>query len=794
MVQRHQLPILVVDDEDRGITRLLAQAGYPTSRASNGEDVQAALRRLPAALLLLDRDLDGCDLGRQFKRTPAAADVLVVLISARDLPPEASADSADEYIARPISDRELLARIDACARILELTRSLRQHVAELQAADDRGRAQFDAAVAARKHTQSKLARTSELLERTGTLAKVGGWEVNLETMKLTWTRETFRIAEIEGSEEPPLEDGINLFAPEARPTIAAAVQAAIDTGTPYDLELPIITAKGRHGWVQTQGWAEVKDGRSVRLFGTFQDITTRKQNEAALAAAVAWQQAVMEHAGRPIVATSPDGTILTFNRAAEQLLGYRADEMIGVATPAVFHDHDQIAERARSLSNELGEPITPGFDVFIARPRRNLPEEQEWIYVRKDGRRIPVSLAITALRDASGTINGYMGIARDLSFEEQARQSQKLESLGRLAGGVAHDFNNMVGVILGHIEFLLDDPGLAPPLRDELITIQDAAQRSATLTRQLLAFARKQPIAPRVLELNTTIPLMLSLLQRLIGEDASVVWQPGPALWPVWMDPSQMDQILTNLCVNARDAIRGVGTITITTENRHLDPQIAHPDAPVGEYVCIAVADTGHGMDSATLAQIFEPFFTTKAIGEGTGLGLAMVNGTVRQNHGYITVTSEVTRGTTFEIFLPRHRGAASTEHVRPIASAASGHATILVVEDEPGLLRLATRILVATGYVVLSAPGPEEAIRAAKAHVGAIDLLLTDVIMPVMNGHELARTLQASMPTLRCVFMSGYTADVIEREGVKEVGAFVQKPFLKEDLLTAVRLTLAGR
>jgi signal transduction histidine kinase len=377
----------------------------------------------------------------------------------------------------------------------------------------------------------------------------------------------------------------------------------------------------------------------------------------------------------------------------------------------------------------------------------------------------------------------------------QLAQIQKMESVGRLAGGVAHDFNNMLGVILGHAEMALQQPGLENPVRESLEEIRAATVHSADLTRQLLAFARRQTVAPRVVDLNHTVQGMLKMVQRMVGEEVRLDWSPAANLWPVRVDPSQVDQMLVNLCVNARDAIRGVGTLSIATENSSLDEAFCtdHPGSAPGEYVVLGVSDDGCGMDTETVSHLFEPFFTTKGIGEGTGLGLATVYGAVKQNSGFIDVRTAPGHGTTFRIFLPRYEGPSEQSHSdEPGAPLRRGQETIMVVEDEPAILRLTTLVLEKQGYTVLAAGTPREAIRMAKGQVGEIHLVMTDVVMPEMNGRDLADSLLSFHPRIKCLFMSGYTADIIADHGVlKEGVSFLQKPFSAKVLTDKIRQTL---
>jgi nitrogen-specific signal transduction histidine kinase/ActR/RegA family two-component response regulator len=409
------------------------------------------------------------------------------------------------------------------------------------------------------------------------------------------------------------------------------------------------------------------------------------------------------------------------------------------------------------------------------------------------------------LYDDDGAFTGYVGIARDVTAEKQAqqeretlesqlRQASKMEAVGRLAGGVAHDFNNMLQTILGYSDMALDDTDPESTLHTQLSEIRHAAQRSADLTKQLLAFARKQTIDPQILDLNEITSNALKMLGRLIGEDIDLQWYPGEA-WPVKMDPTQYDRILANLIVNARDAITGPGRIVVETGRAHFDEAYCndHPGFHPGQFTMLAVSDNGHGMDAETLSQIFEPFFTTKPQGEGTGLGLATVYGVVKQNDGFINVYSEPNIGTTLRIYLARDEGENDEDSVDIAApDSQTGSETILLVEDETALLRLAQRLLEDRGYHVLAANAPQTAIEIAQNFDGHIHVLLTDVVMPEMSGRELWGHLCDAYPHLKCVFMSGYTANVIAEHGVLGEGVnFLQKPFSSSDLHRKLRAVI---
>ncbi len=520
------------------------------------------------------------------------------------------------------------------------------------------------------------------------------------------------------------------------------------------------------------------------------DITDRKRAEDALRESEETHRALVDGLPDIVMRFDRDGRHLFVSDSVREVIGIEAAQFIGKSHAELGLPEAQCRFRDESIRRvfDSGTPFETEFTV-----------EGKTDAVTFNWRLVPE-------RDARGAVSSVLSISRDITSRKQAEaeteylqtrlvQAQKMESVGRLAGGVAHDFNNMLGVILGHTQLALDEVEPSQPLYENLLEIRKAGQRSADLTRQLLAFARKQVISPRVLDLNATVASMIKMLWRLIGENIRLVWHPGDGLWPVKMDPSQVDQILANLCVNARDAISGVGKVTIETENRVFDEAYCdvHADFIPGEYVLLAVSDNGCGMAPDTLANLFEPFFTTKEVGQGTGLGLPTVYGAVKQNQGFIQVYSEPARGTTFKIYLPRHGAAAEplSEQASAEPAARSGE-TILLVEDDAAVLRMTTKLLEGMGYAVLAAGGPREAMRLAEVHAGAIHLLVTDVVMPEMNGRDLAEHILSLRPNLKRLFMSGYTADVIADQGVLAAGVqFIQKPFLRADLAAKLRQML---
>ncbi|MEI7833362.1 MAG: PAS domain S-box protein [bacterium] len=479
--------------------------------------------------------------------------------------------------------------------------------------------------------------------------------------------------------------------------------------------------------------------------------------------------------------TPCDYRFLEINPSFETLTGLQRANVVGKLQSEVLPDEDPKWVEMYGKVALTGEPCQ--FDNYSPVLKKHF---EVYAYSPAPRQFAVLFMDITARKQAEAE--------RD-RLQAQLEQAHKMESIGRLAGGVAHDFNNMLGVIMGYTDLAMLDVDPASKLHANLIEIQKASERSADLTRQLLAFARKQTVSPKVLDLNDTISGMLKMLRRLIGEDIDLSWIPGDDLWTVKIDPSQVDQMLANLCVNARDAICGVGKVTIETTNILCDEVYCAQNvgALPGEYIMLAVSDNGSGIDAETREHLFEPFYTTKGVGAGTGLGLSTVYGAVIQNGGFINVYSEPGRGTSFKIFLPRHH--TKIENIsagNESAPIQRGKETVLLVEDEPAILSLGKKVLEHHGYQVITAATPGEAISKAEEYSGEIHLLLTDVIMPEMNGRDLARHLITFYPNIKRLFMSGYTANVIAHHGVLEDGVnFLQKPFTIQDLAVKVREVL---
>jgi PAS domain S-box-containing protein len=516
--------------------------------------------------------------------------------------------------------------------------------------------------------------------------------------------------------------------------------------------------------------------KTVRVV-EFRDISEDKESEKEHKR----MMAAIEQLAESIMITSPDGKVVYVNPAFTKITGYSFDEVFGRDTSFLESGlHDETFYR------EIYDVIGNG-ETWKGR----------FTNLKKDGTTYISDTIISPVKDSKGNIVNLVAVEEDvtekIAKEEHLRQSRKLESIGKLAGGVAHDFNNLLMVIMGYVDLSRDELEEDHPAYELLNEVTSAAERSVVITRQLLAFARKQNISPKVIDLNESISVMLKLLSRMIGEDINLQWVPCDSPWMVKIDPGQIDQIMTNLFVNARDAIDGVGNIMIETYCTDIASDYDCGDnagVTRGQYVVIAFSDDGCGMDEKTQDNAFEPFFTTKDIGKGTGLGLATIYGIVRQNNGYANVYSEPGQGTTFRIYLPRfvnveNNSVESDEH----DSVVGGNETILLTEDEKNIRIITGLILERLGYNLLMAADPEEAIKLASEHSGKIDLLLSDVIMPIMNGLDLAKELKKTRPEMKKLFMSGYTANVVAmKDIVDEKINFLSKPFSREILSHKIR------
>jgi two-component system, cell cycle sensor histidine kinase and response regulator CckA len=496
-------------------------------------------------------------------------------------------------------------------------------------------------------------------------------------------------------------------------------------------------------------------------------------------------QDLFESAPEATVIVEVDGTIRQINKQGERLFGYGREELRGGEVETLICPSAR--EAYRRIRKHLDErPVARLLDA----------EARNLLATRKDGSTFPAEIGLSPMTTESGvTIVAFQDVTDRHRLEERVRQAEKMEAIGRLAGGVAHDFNNVLGVILGHAQIMLRAIPSDHPMRSRLAEIASASNRAASLTHQLLAFSRPQAVETRVLDLNQIVSGIESMLTRLIGEDVTLTCRLGQGLGRVRSDPTQIEQVLMNLAINARDAMPQGGQLVLQTSNADLDETTAGGTrTAAGSYVCLSVADTGEGMSPEVKARVFEPFFTTKEPGRGTGLGLATVHGIVQQSEGFVSLHSELGCGTTFKIYLPRVDARAPVASAAPCLSANGSGETILLVEDEASLREILGEILETSNYRVLTAADPARAIEISRQHPDEIHLLLTDVIMPGMNGGDLARQIKADRPALRILYMSGHTNDTILQRGGHEPGTMViSKPFTQELMTRKLREALAG-
>jgi PAS domain S-box-containing protein len=565
------------------------------------------------------------------------------------------------------------------------------------------------------------------------------------------------------------------------PYILRALQGEVQL---FEREIPVHGGGTRHSLATYT--PDIVDGVVRGFFVHVADVTSLKIVERALKESEERFKSLMEAAPDALIIVGPDGHILQGNAQTLVLFGYTREELYGQPVEML------LPERFRELHSQHRSG-------YFAEPRtRLMGAGLELQGLRKDGRKFPVEISLSPLETEDGVL--VIAAVRDITeqkmMQEQLFESQKLESLGRLAGGVAHDFNNLLTAITGYTELAEMEVPSESEAAKFLAIVQSAAERASALTSQLLMYARRQMVAFTAVNLNKVILGMDPLMRRTINESYELVLALDERLWNVSTNASQMEQVLMNLIVNARDAMPNGGHILVETANVTLDAAYAesHVGVTPGEYAMFAVSDNGPGMAKETLARIFEPFFTTKAMGKGTGLGLATCYGIVKQSGGNIWVYSEAGKGTSFKIYLPRLREAPILEEAIPWDDLPSGTETILLVDDEPMVRDIAARILRSQGYRVLEASNGADALHIQSDWEGSIDLLVTDVVMPLMGGKELAQRLQQSRPDIKVLYMSGYTHNVILRQGVlKPDVALITKPFTSSDLGKKVREVLNG-
>ena len=639
-------------------------------------------------------------------------------------------------------------------------------------------------VTERKRAEDEVRRTTQFLSHAQTFAHIGSWEWAIPSNVITWSEETYRIFGLTPAAGPiAFEQYLASIHPDDRDPVAAVIRNALDAGASFEIDHRVIHPDGTTHFLHGRGGV-IRDsaGRPVRMTGTVLDITARRQAEEALREANNHLHTLIESSPLAICSVDAAGLVRTWNTAAERLFGWSAADVMGRPLPIAPDEMwgEFVEARDRVLR---GESLNG-----VERVRR-----------KRDGTVVTVNLFAAPLHDADGRVTGLLAVFEDVTsvkrLEQQFYQAQKMEAVGRLAGGVAHDFNNLLTAILGSTDLLLEMLPADHPGRVEAVETRKAALRAADLTRQLLAFSRLQVLAPRVLNLNDVVANLDKMLRRLIGEDIDLRTALAPDLGAVRADPGQLEQVIVNLAVNARDAMLTGGSLTIETANVTLGEDYAATRTVVepGDYVMLAVSDTGTGMDAETQARMFEPFFTTKPKGKGTGLGLATVYGIVKQSGGYVWVYSEPGRGTTFKIYLRRVDAAVEPEPSPPVAAVSlHGSETVLLVEDEEQVRELTRRLLRASGYQVLAAASGADALRIAEHHDGAIHLLVTDVVMPGMSGREVGLLLGQKHPKMRALYLSGYPDESVVHQGVLAPGTpFLQKPFTAEALARKVREVL---
>jgi PAS domain S-box-containing protein len=646
-----------------------------------------------------------------------------------------------------------------------------------------------ASLAMERHQVNEALRVSEERCSRALLGSNDGiWDWNISTgesyMSPRW-KELLGFADHEV--ENRLDTFYSLLHPDDRDRIQEATRQHLEHRVPFVPEMRMRTKSGEYRWFKARGQATWNDeGTPLRVAGTLRDISEMKQAGEALRKNQDYLRTIIDNEPECVKVVAADGRLLEMNAAGLAMIEADAPEaVIGQSMYGLIAPEHREAYQALNSSVCQGQRGLLEFEIIGLRGTRR------WMQTH----------AVPFRQEPDGPFV-QLAITRDISehrrLEAQLRQSQKMEAVGRVAGGVAHDFNNLLTVINGYSDLLLASAPADGPDHLMLEQVRKAGDRAAGLTQQLLAFSRRQVFEAKVLDLNELLANEETMLPRLIGEDVDVRLVPAPGIWPVLADPGQIQQVIMNLAVNARDAMPEGGTLTFETANIELDEstRLLHPEVKPGPYVWLSVTDTGCGMDDATIAHIFEPFFTTKGPDKGTGLGLSVVYGIVKQSGGYVYVSSEPGQGTTFNVYLPRHQGANPVrERPATVPAHPEGVETILLVEDEEGVRVLTARVLRACGYTVLEAGHGTEGLQIAAAHEERIHLLVTDVILPGLSGKHLAKQLTARSAELKVLFISGYTAAIINPHGVLDPNTnFLQKPFSPAVLAQKVRDVLDGR
>ena len=648
-------------------------------------------------------------------------------------------------------------------------------------------------ISSRRQAEAMLRDRTALLRVAGRMARVGGWAVSLPDHEVYWSDEICDLLDFPHGVVAGVEEGLALHRPGSRERIEAALHACLTHGRPFDLELEMVSRTGRPLWVRASGEADRDEhGRIRQAIGALQDITEQRRTSVELAESEERFRFVAEATADAVWDWDLRNDRIWWSAGIEKLFGLALAEL----------RTDSAAWSGRIHPDDIGRVLD---SVRRVQQGGASAWQAQYRFRRHDDSYATVVDRGFVIRDGDGQavrmVGGMADISERLSLEEHLRQSQRLESIGQLTGGIAHDFNNLLTVIVGNSELLCEQLPADSPLQPIATMIAAAAQRGADLTQRLLAFARRQALEPRAIDVAALADGMEALLRGTLGRHIDLAIGGGGGRCLAMVDPAQLENALLNLCINARDAMPDGGRLRIDVGRSELPAAASDPLADLlpGEYVRIAVSDTGHGIPAELLPRVIEPFFTTKGKGKGTGLGLSMVYGFVRQSRGHLEITSEAGRGTTVTVWLPclaadAEPVAASADAVEP-AHVGGGNETILLVEDDPLVRHFASNQLVRLGYCVLVSSNAREAL--ARIDSGAaIDLLFTDVVMPGgMNGRELAEAARARRPGLRVLYCSGYSQDALIHQGrVNADVHLLNKPYRREDLARRVRAVLDAR
>jgi len=700
--------------------------------------------------------LNGVELCSMIKNEPTTSHITVMLITSHEASSKYKAmgldAGADDFLMRPIDNVELIARVNVALRIHQIEQDLENRAVKVQ-----------------QDYETLFNKMISGFAVMGVVSDDNQKPCNLRIITVNPAFEMIAEANSKNIQGKLVTEIFPLFSNNKLKILMDVVENGVGTHFEH-------YSKTLNKFFEISAFRNAENSVAFIIF----DITKRKKAQAEQEKL----KAAIEQLSESVLITDTKGVIQYTNDAFTNITGYSSEYAIG-RTPSF-------------LDSELHDK--PYYDKIYEDVRNGKTWKGRFANVKKDGATYISEVLISPIRDSKEQVVNFVVVEQDVTEavakEEHLLQSQKMESIGQLAGGVAHDFNNLLMAILGYVDLCRDELPEEHPVYELLNEIYDAADRSVVITRQLLAFARKQPTSPEVINLNESISAMLKLLERIIGEEIALKWAPCLNPWLIRMDPGQLDQIITNLVVNARDAIDGCGNMIIETYSINVKPNIylnEYQGLSAGEYMVIAVSDNGCGMDKETQNNIFEPFFTTKDIGKGTGLGLSTIYGIVKQNNGFVHFYSEPGHGTTFRIYLPRFiNDETEMSDEDDIESTLKGNETILLAEDEKNIRVITTLILKGLGYEVLAAETTHNAIQIAKEYQWQIDLLLSDVIMPEMTGFELGEKLKEILPDMQQLFMSGYTENVIDQQGVRKEGInFLSKPFSRETLGKKIRQIL---